>query len=292
MQKNEVNQDNLSEYSLDSKFFEWIIYKGIKSDIESKIFAKQVVFIFSVGFLFYILNAIKWFSLGCNGLALSMLILAIITIFLLLAIKFSEYYKACGHIMLACLVWHFSFLLYSTGGISSSALTWMVSIPIFSSSLCGSRAAFFWTPVTLIVLASFIYLEATNFPLPKLNLSENAIIRCHIANTFGPIVVVLICSWFGNNQMEKALKAQKQSTIEQETINERLENLFENIRHTGETLQEAADVLNKTSGTLETQSTDMRQQNDQANDATQKTVESIKNMAKDAGVISQQVNTL
>ncbi|MBF0451967.1 MAG: hypothetical protein HQK75_14775 [Candidatus Magnetomorum sp.] len=292
MQNNETHQDNNPLIASQSGFFDWMIHPNIRSDLDAIIFAKQLVFILSFGVVFFLVNTMKWYFIGCHALALSMGIVMLMTIVLLITIKLSGHYLICGHIMLLFLLWHFSFLLYSTGGIVSSAITWMVSIPIFSSALCGSRAAFFWSFLTLIIISIFLYLHMNHYPFPTLILSEQVLIKNHLANTFGPVLAVLFCSWFGNKQINNALKAQKYFLLVKESINQRLENLFASIRDTGKTLQGAADVLNQTSDALKTQSLDIRHQNDQAADATQKTIENIKNMAKDAGLISGQINSL
>jgi methyl-accepting chemotaxis protein len=269
-----------------------MIHPSIRENMDDIIFARQVVFIIFVGVVFFFFNTIKWLLLGCSHLAISIAFVMIMSIILLMVIKTIGHYNICGHIMLALLLWHFSFLLYSTGGIHSSAITWLVSIPIFSSALCGSKSSFFWSFITLFIIGFFLYLHMNHYPFPTLQLSEKIMIRNHFANTFGPLLAVLFCSWFGNKQINDALKAQKYYLVVKDSINQRLENLFDRIKITVKTLQTAADILNETSDAFKGQSSDMRQQNDQAADATQKTIENIKHMAKDADLISKQVNSL
>jgi len=292
MQKTETQKENRHLPTSSSGFFDRMIHPRIREDMDEIMYARQIVFIMVVGVLFFLFNTLKWLFLGCPSLAISMGGVMIATLIFLIIIKTTGYYRICGHLMLACLLWHFSFFLYSTGGIRSSAITWMVTIPIFSSALCGSRPSFVWSFLTLVVVGTFLNLHANHYVFPTLQLSENALVRNHLANTFGPLLAVLFCSWFANKQISEALKVQKYFLVVKESINQRLEDLFDRIKDTAKTLQGAADILNKTSDEFKTQSSHMSQQNDQASDAIQKTIENIKHMAKDAGLISEQVNSL
>ncbi|ETR74092.1 MAG: Methyl-accepting chemotaxis protein signaling domain protein [Candidatus Magnetoglobus multicellularis str. Araruama] len=234
----------------DSAYFNWMIHPKIKSDVESMIYAKQLVFILSVGVVFFLVNAIKWFILDHYALALSLVVIEIITIGMLVLIKMTGLYKPFGHGMLIVLTWHFSFLLYLSGGIQSTAITWMIAIPVFSSTLCDSRSAIVWTSILLIVLGIFLFLHINHYVFPSLNLSDAALFRAHLANTIGPIIAVFLCSWFANSQIRKGLQIQKYAIVFQEETNQRLEELFDRIGNSSKTLQETSDFLNQTSDTL------------------------------------------
>jgi len=291
MSTNETKPKNLLESS-NSVYFDWMIHPETRSDIESMIYAKQLVFIMSVGVVFFLINAIKWLLLGHYELTVSLVIIEIITILMMFCIKTTTYYKIFAHGMMLLLTWHFSFLLYISGGIQSTAIAWMIAIPVFSATLFDSKASIIWIATTLTIIGIFLFLHIHHYDFPRLQLSENALFRTHLANTIGPIISVFLCTWFANTQINKGLKVQKYAIVVQEETNQRLEDLFRRIRETGKTLQEASDFLNQTSDILKKQSLDISHQNTQAVDATQKTIENMKNMDKDTSAISAQIHSL
>jgi len=291
MSVNEKQPNNLLKTS-NSKYFDWMIHPVIRSDIETLIYAKQLVFILTMGAVLFLINAIKWFLLGHYGLAASLTIIELITISMLISIKTTTHYKYFSHGMLILLTWHFSFLLYVSGGIQSTAISWVVAIPVFSATLCDSKSSIIWTMITISIICTFFYLHCYDYDLPTLNLSEEALFRSSLTNIFGPTIAMFLCAWFASDQIKKGLKIQKYAIVVQEETNQRLEDLFFRIRETGKTLQDASDFLNQTSDILKTQSLDIDHQNAQAAEATQKTIENMKNMDKDTSAISAQINTL
>jgi methyl-accepting chemotaxis protein len=291
MNTKEIQPKNLLQTS-NSIYFDWMIHPEIRSDIESMIYAKQLVFIMSVGAIFFLLNAIKWFFLDYYVLAISLGIIEILTIIMMICIKMTTHYKFFGHGMLVMLTWHFSFLLYVSGGIQSTAIAWMIAIPVFSATLCDSKSSIVWTAIIMAIIGVFLFLHIRHYNFPTLQLSEDALFRTHLANTIGPIITVFVCAWFASIQINKGLKVQKYAIVIQEETNQRLEELFGKIRETGKTLQDASDFLNQTSDILKTQSIDISNHNSQAAEATQKTIENMKNMDTDTSAISSQIHSL
>jgi methyl-accepting chemotaxis protein len=291
MNTNKIQTKNLLETS-NSAYFDWMIHPAIRSDIEAMIYAKQLVFIMTVGAIFFLVNAIKWFFLDYYYLATSLGIIEIVTIIMLVCIKTTRHYKLFGHTMLTLLTWHFTFLLYVSGGIQSTAIAWMIAIPVFSATLCDSKSSFVWTVIILIIISVFLYLHIHHYDFPKLQISEQALFRSHLANIIGPIITVFLCAWFASVQINKGLKVQKYAIVVQNETNQRLEELFRRTRETGKTLQDASDFLNQTSDILKTQSIDISEQNTQTAEATQKTIENMKNMDKDTSAISTQIHSL
>jgi methyl-accepting chemotaxis protein len=291
MNTNEVQTKNLLETS-NSAYFDWMIHPAIRSDIEAMIYAKQLVFLMSVGAVFFLINAIKWFFLDHYLLATSLGIIEILTIIMLICIKLTTRYKLLGHGMLFMLTWHFSFLLYVSGGIQSTAIAWMIAIPVFSTTLCDSKSSILWTAIILAIIGVFLSLHFRHYEFPQLQLSEQALFRSHLANIVGPIITVFLCAWFASVQINKGLKVQKYAIVIQDETNQRLEELFSRTRETGKTLQDASDFLNQTSDILKTQSIGISSQNTQTAEATQKTIENMKNMDKDTSAISAQIHSL
>jgi methyl-accepting chemotaxis protein len=291
MNTNDIQTKNLLESS-NSAYFDWMIHPAIRSDIEAMIYAKQLVFIMTVGAVFFLINAIKWFCLDYYFLAISLGIIEILTIIILICIKMTTHYKLFGHTMLIMLTWHFSFLLYVSGGIQSTAIAWMIAIPVFSATLCDSKSSIVWTVIILLIISVFLYLHIHHYDFPQLQLSEQALFRSHLANIIGPIVTVFLCAWFASVQINKGLKVQKYAIVIQDETNHRLEELFRRTRETGKTLQDASDFLNQTSDILKAQAIDISEQNTQSAEATQKTIENMKNMDKDTSAISTQIHSL
>ncbi|KPA14448.1 methyl-accepting chemotaxis sensory transducer, partial [Candidatus Magnetomorum sp. HK-1] len=114
------------------EYVEWFIPQNMKEDLKYFIRARQFVLFSGIALLFYLVNTIKWFKLGYPNLAISMISVCIVNILMVFIFRVSGSINLAGNGVMAALCWHFFYLIYLTGGLHSSAISWVVIIPVFA----------------------------------------------------------------------------------------------------------------------------------------------------------------
>jgi len=198
-----------------NRYILWYFPQSIQQgDLNNFRRGRQFVIFTQISPLFFIPNIIKWKNIGASELAISMfcvMILMAITPFLLRATKSVAITVNFG---LTCLVWHFAFLQFQTGGIFSSALAWTLVLPCFASTFSGMRAFFSWAAIMLIEVIVLIVLEKSGIGLPAISFTKEQLFSNQIANILGPLLALIITLYFYNEGLNVALDKQA-SVIEE-----------------------------------------------------------------------------
>jgi hypothetical protein len=206
--------------------------------------ARQFILFSQISPIFFIPNIIKWYKLGSVDLAVSIFIVMLLVFFLPFMLRLIPSYALIANCIMAALSWHFSYLPYVTGGISSSALGWNLVIPVFAAAFIGLKSSLFWAGFMVIEIFAFYELKVIGWELPVIALNEKDLVITQLSNALGPILVVSVTMFFSgkgrqdafNSQkkalrsQEKALKARQKSQTEMEHLTRRLENIFATVR--------------------------------------------------------------
>ncbi|OOV87110.1 methyl-accepting chemotaxis protein [Oceanospirillum linum] len=134
----------------------------------------------------------------------------------LLRITAQERWVAEGVIscMYAMIVW----MLYVNGGIMSSSALWMASIPFAAIFIAGRGSGYFWSLVSLCTIATFLYIDQNNIPLPESPIPESMIPSQQAKSLIGMSLIVMVLALAfdkakskGFEQLETARKASEQN---------------------------------------------------------------------------------
>ena len=274
------------------RFSDWFIHNDLKDNVETYIKSKKLVFIVWMGVIFFTINMIKWFHLKCYQLGISLAVITIIIVGMVFIFKHTKWFTVTSNFIMAALVWHFFYLSYLTGGFDSSSMMWMVTIPVLASAYCGSGIAFLWSTVVFFGFIVFCYLKISGYELPVLDLSPKDLLASQIANVFGPLIALLLSSWYTNMGLEHAFEAQRDTLNEQKESYQQLQSAFQRISETIQTITCATEVLHHTSDELSSQANDMQSKSKDAMSATHKISNNIKNMASATEEVSTQISTV
>ena len=277
--------------SIDEKL-EWFIHPAIKDDLKQYNRAKQLVFFTWTSIFFYIINIIKWFSLGCIELGVSLICVCLISISMFFLLRFFKSTTLCGNVLIFCLNWHFVFLIYFTGGLHSSALPWIMIIPLFAALYLNNMSSIIWTMLMLSVIIGCYILDRINFGLPVLDIPRSQLLQMKLINALGPILAVFFGSFFFTIGINNAFDGQQQAMTTQRLAFEKLQMMVVRISETAELINHASIVLNDTSDKLATRSGQMAIQSNETGEITKKMALNIKNMADAAQKVSEQVSSL
>ncbi len=195
-----------------SKYIDYFISDRLKEDSDLYRRTRQFVILTQIALLFFVPNAVRWHKMDHPGLAVSMTIVGLFVSFLVpFIIKWTESLRIGGNIGMAAIAWHFTLLPIVTGGLHSSALTWLIVVPIFSVTFIGLRSFLFWSGFMLLEIVTFIFIHLKGISLPPVRLNPEQIASMNIANILGPFLVASICLYFGDRGLKQALKRQKEA---------------------------------------------------------------------------------
>ena len=115
-----------------SKYIDYFISDRLKEDSDLYRRTRQFVILTQIALLFFVPNAVRWHKMDHPGLAVSMTIVGLfVSVLVPFIIKWTESLRIGGNIGMAAIAWHFTLLPIVTGGLHSSALTWLIVVPIF-----------------------------------------------------------------------------------------------------------------------------------------------------------------
>lgn len=187
---------------------------------------------------FFIPNAVKWYNLGSQTLALSMIAVMIVTIMAALLIKLTGSLIFSGNLVFTALAWHFILLPVLTGGIESSALTWNLVVPAFAATFVGVKSSIFWTFFMIAEVIVLYRLKISGVELPALALSPDQLLQTRIANILGPLLSMVVTLFFVDKGMKSlldsmfnALKLRENTMDKLEQAKSETEQLAGNLQH-------------------------------------------------------------
>ena len=224
------------------RYISFFIPEHVHGDPRSLRHARQLITLTQISFFFFFPNFLKWYKLGCDGLATSIFVVMIVVVLVLpFLLKWTGSVSVIGNGMIAAMAWHFTILPYYTGGFLSSALGWNLVVPVCAATFVGFRSMMFWSGVMLLEIFAFIFMHVQGVPLPALKLAEDQMLQAHIANTLGPFLGLCICIYFNDRGLKwafgmqqevqkAALNEQKQSQLEIEKMARNLQETFEKVR--------------------------------------------------------------
>ncbi len=256
-----------------NNFIEWFIPENLKEragdvdadhmEISRK--TKQFIMFSWISPIFFIPNAIKWFSLGSSELGISILSVMIIILCFTMVMKVTKSLFLAGNGIIACLAWHFIYLPFKTGGIDSTALAWNMVLPVFSATFLNLKSSIFWSLLMLAEFLIFLILKTKGIDLPPIDLTESQLLETQIANSVGPLIAIVITMYFVERgrkaQMsvqDKAFKAQKTALKAQEKEQAKTEKLTDNLQKILNEVAKITQALTGSSKTLNSTSIKMR----------------------------------
>jgi methyl-accepting chemotaxis protein len=270
-----------------TNFFDWFIPQHAKDDIEQYRRAYMIVGVSWYGLPFFIVNLVKWATLGSIALAVSLAIVMILVWMMAFVLRYTGSIALAGNGILTGLCWHFIFVLYQTGGMDSNSMSWTLIIPLFAIMLTGSRNAIFWISVTAMAIFGFYWLKISGYQCPTVSLSQESLLREQITNAIGPFLATFILGLLLKQGMRQAVKEQQEGLLAQKRAQD-FETLFVQVQEAG---------MQVTSSAVELAATAQQQENTITNQVEStnkvvKAVEEISHVAADLVQTMQQVSAM
>jgi len=274
------------------QFVEWFIPTSIKSDQKYHIRARQFVMFSLFGFVFYAVNMIKWFTMGSYNLTLSMFTVMVVNILMLLYFRTTGSINISGNGLMAAIVGHFFYLIYLTGGLESSAISWVIIVPVFAALYFSNRVSVIWTIVSLAGIFALDYLETNGHAFPSILLTDHLCHNANLSNAIGPLMAVFFSGCFFNLAMYRAFDGQKLAMNNQKKTLDQLNVVFESVTEISESILSTSEILDQSSEAMKSRSDTMTQKTAESSEISKKANHNIRNMANASQEVSNQVSSV
>jgi len=261
------------------QYLEWFIPAKIKNDQKYHIRARQFVMFSLFGFVFYVVNMIKWFAMGYTNLALSMFAVMIINILMLISFRYTGSINLSGNGLMAAINGHFFYLIYLTGGLESSAISWIIVIPVFAALYFSNRVSAIWTFVSLTGIFILNYMSHHGHVFTSIIAAEKLCNHANLFNAISPLVAVFFSGCFFNLAMYRAFDGQKLAMNNQKTTLDQLNLMFDSVTEISESILSTSQILDQSSEKMKARSDTMAKKTSEASEISQKAKHNIKNMA-------------
>ncbi len=168
--------------------------------------AKRVAAFDVAMFIWVIVFACVYLTLGAPICASIVLFAGVVLIVILLSINRGESPLLCGHLFCATGWIVYTALAYFNGGAGTSPTMWYASIPVLSLFLCGTRPAIFWTASSVLAIAGFSLLSLWGIECP-VELTPNGQRLIQFAGVAGLVSCVFLLVWVLINMEQNARQA-------------------------------------------------------------------------------------
>jgi hypothetical protein len=233
-----------------SNIVDRLLPPAIENDIELKRRSRQLVTFILISPLFFVPNAVKWAKLGSPELSLSNLVVVGLIVLMPLLLRLTGSLPLMANAVMTCLAWHFGFMVYLTGGMSSSALAWNLTVPTFAAAFIGLKSSIFWTVALVGELMVYYLLKSKGIELPVVAMDPGSTLTMHLANGLGPLLVMAITMYFSSkglkdayNDQKSALESQLEATALKEQTAQQADELASSLKAVVALIREASGRL-------------------------------------------------
>jgi methyl-accepting chemotaxis protein len=239
------------------------------------------------GLPFFIVNIVKWTTLGSVALAVSLTIVMVLVWLMAFVLRYTGSVTLAANGILAGLCWHFIFLPYQTGGMDSKSMSWTLVIPLFAIMLMGSRNAILWISLTATAIFVFYWLKVTGYQCPMVSLTPEGLLKEQITNAIGPFLATFILGLLLKQGMRQAVKEQQDGLQAQKKAHD-LETLFGQVHQAGMQVTSSSVEL---AATARQQESTITHQMDSMNTVV-KAIEEISHVAAELVRTMEQVSAM
>ena len=272
------------------KIIDWFIPDSIRQKEDIAYRAKQLVAFSFMGPLFFVPNIVKWVSLGSQGLGISMFVVMMLIFLYPFALKYTGNHLLSSNWVIVCLAWHFMYLPYVTGGFHSTALFWLIALPVFAMGFIGIGSATFWAVFAFSSFITWFILDKNGVVFSSILTQQSDINSTIISNQIGPLLAILFTLWFVDRGRSKLYTEQQDAIKKQAVTLSELKNIVDNVNSTISTIKNVSKNLSQATDEMTDSSQIMKKKTEKVTEATGDTSLIIEEMNVAAREVSSQVS--
>ncbi|OPX56569.1 Methyl-accepting chemotaxis protein [Oceanospirillum multiglobuliferum] len=241
-----------------SNLAEWFIPDSVRQDPTGLIHARTVVTvallasviapIFAMSYFKHQHPAMGWgIILGSAGMLLAPLLVKTFAQVRLAA----EFAVSCMYLMVA-------WMLYVNGGIMSTSLPWLASIPFAAIFIAGRVSGYIWSVISISTVGLFLWIQQQGIHLPPSPIAESMIPVQQAKSLVGMSLIVIVLALAFDRAKTRGFaqleQAKEQSEQNQKQIEDILLRVSESIRSAKTVSQEVTDSAQRIADTMQQQS--------------------------------------
>lgn len=241
-----------------SSIVNWFIPAELKSEIEIRRKAKLLV---SAGLLlqpFFIITGIKWIKEGQSILIANIVLAMALMMACLFLLKFLKSLPVAVEGLMVSLYIYMTVYNVFSGGITSSSIYWMMSVPLIAILLRGNKSAIIWSILCIIQIVTLKSHEADILSLNLLKYDPAHLLSFRTENFIKQILAVTLIVYVVEKERLRAKEEQSEAVVKQlEAIEEQKKSQEEQqktanqLKIAFERMSSQADLLNSESHKLE-----------------------------------------
>lgn len=241
-----------------AQLINWFVPEELTSDTEKRRKAKLLV---SACFLlqpFFIITIIKWIK-EHQTILVGNIVLAMFLIFACAFIlKFTKSHKLATELLISALFFYMTVYNLFSGGINSSSIYWMMSIPLMAVLLHGNKSAMTWASITILQIIVLKIMKTKGMDFNILSYDPAQLVAFKTENFVKQLLAVTLILYIvekdrlrAKDEQNEAIAKQLESVEEQKKSQGELEKTASQLKIAFERMSSQADLLNSESKKLE-----------------------------------------
>ncbi|MCW7753579.1 methyl-accepting chemotaxis protein [Desulfobotulus sp. H1] len=196
-------------------FWDFFVPKNFfENPEERRVAVFLVIFTFFASTLF-LLTTIRWFRMGESVLATNILLVMFGVIFAPFLQKLIRSSRVTAAYMMTLLAWYFLFYIWRTGGMDSSALSWLLVFPVLAAVFQGLWACVAWSVTMGLALCFFHYGPQMGIVFPLLDVTSAQRSDLRFGDFARQLSSVAVCMYVIERLRLQAMAAQKEADAKQ-----------------------------------------------------------------------------
>ncbi|MFQ3228926.1 methyl-accepting chemotaxis protein [Reinekea sp.] len=217
--------------------------------IESRIVETLILFYGFCGWLIGFYSFFKWSKLEVSSLVITSVAVLLSALFSSVLIRLKVNPQHVIHVIVSGVSLHTFNLIYSTGGLSSPHILWIVTIIVVVYLIGNTKNSMFWATVNFLGLAFLQYAALNDVQLPVITLDEKAMRTETISGYLLPLLIAWIAQGYS---LHLRKKTDKEAELAQQALESSAKNLEKNAQSMAKILEQTQQSVVKLSTEAET----------------------------------------
>lgn len=226
-------------------FWEFFIPADFDSHPEKKRVAVFIVLFSMVASVLFLLTTLRWFRMGESVLATNIVVVMLGIVFAPFLLRLTKSSRIVATFIMALLAWYFFFYIWRTGGMDSSALSWLFVFPVITAVFQGLWACVGWSLVMGLAIIFFNYAPGLGIVFPVLEVSALQRAELRFGDVIRQLISIAVCMFVIERMRLKAMAAQKEADGRQQQAMEAQARSAAELARNMEGLQQVFDRTTK-----------------------------------------------
>lgn len=240
-----------------SQLTEWFIPDRVRQDPTGLIHARTVVTVALLASVIAPIFAISYFKHHHPAMGWGILIGSAGMLLAPLLVKGLAQVRLAAEFAVTCMYLMVAWMLYVNGGIMSTSLPWLASIPFAAIFIAGRLSGYLWSVISIGTVGLFLWFQQTGVALPVSPIPESMLPVQQAKSLVGMSLIVIVLALAFDRAKTRGFaqleEAKEQSEHNQRQIESLLLRVSDSIRSAKTVSQEVTDSAQRIADTMQQQ---------------------------------------